>query len=90
MSGIGAAQKNNHGNLPLHYAAHYNAPLDVVKALYDAYPQAAMQKNNDANTPLDLAIADGASPNVVALLQGKNVPPGEDELLNEAQEKVDM
>lgn len=86
----GAAQKNNHGNLPLHYAAHYNAPLDVVKALYDAYPQAAMQKNNDANTPLDLAIADGASPNVVALLQGKNVPPGEDELLHEAQDKVDL
>lgn len=77
----GAAQKNNHGNLPLHYAAHYNAPLEVVEALYNAYPEGALQKNNDNNTPLDLAIADGASPNVVALLQGKSVPPSDEELL---------
>ncbi len=78
---LGAAQKNNHGNLPLHYAAHYNAPLEVVEALYNAYPEGALQKNNDNNTPLDLAIADGASPNVVALLQGKSVPPSDEELL---------
>jgi len=83
----GAAQKNNHGNLPLHYAAHYNAPLEVVEALYKAYPEGALQKNNDNNTPLDLAIADGASPNVVALLQGKAVPPGEDELLARNKER---
>lgn len=81
----GAAQKNNHGNLPLHYAAHYNAPLEVVEALYQAYPEGASQKNNDNNTPLDLAIADGASPNVVALLQGKSVPPTEDEVLEQAK-----
>ena len=81
----GAAQKNNHGNLPLHYAAHYNAPLEVVEALYQAYPEGASQKNNDNNTPLDLAIADGASPNVVALLQGKSVPPTDDEVLESAK-----
>lgn len=81
----GAAQKNNHGNLPLHYAAHYNAPLEVVEALYHAYPEGAAQKNNDNNTPLDLAIADGASPNVVALLQGKSVPPTDDEVLEQAK-----
>jgi ankyrin repeat protein len=85
----GAAQKNNHGNLPLHYAAHYNAPLEVVEALYLAYPQGAQQKNNDNNTPLDLAIADGASPNVVALLQGKSVPPTDDELLESAKNRCD-
>ena len=85
----GAAQKNNHGNLPLHYAAHYNAPLEVVEALYEAYPEAAMQKNNDQNTPLDLAIADGASPNVIALLQGKSVPPTEEEVLESAKSRVD-
>jgi predicted AAA+ superfamily ATPase len=83
----GAAQKNNHGNLPLHYAAHYNAPLEVVEALYNAYPEGATMKNNDNNTPLDLAIADGASPNVVALLQGKKVPPTEDELLEKAKRR---
>ena len=85
----GAAQKNNHGNLPLHYAAHYNAPLEVVEALYNAYPEGAHQKNNDANTPLDLAIADGASSNVIALLQGKNVPPSEDELFESAKARCD-
>eukprot|EP00980_Cylindrotheca_fusiformis_P003848 scaffold858_cov123-Cylindrotheca_fusiformis.AAC.24 len=85
----GAAQKNNHGNLPLHYAAHYNAPLEVVEALYNAYPEGATMKNNDNNTPLDLAIADGASPNVVALLQGKKVPPTEDELLEKAKRRCE-
>jgi len=85
----GAAQKNNHGNLPLHYAAHYNAPLEVVEALYNAYPAAAQQRNNDNNTPLDLAIADGASPNVVALLQGKSVPPTDDELLESAKNRCE-
>ncbi len=85
----GAAQKNNHGNLPLHYAAHYNAPLEVVEALYNAYPEGAHQKNNDSNTPLDLAIADGASPNVVALLQGKSVPPSDDEVFESAKARCD-
>ena len=85
----GAAQKNNHGNLPLHYAAHYNAPLEVVEALYNAYPEAAMQKNTDSNTPLDLAIADGASPNVVALLQGKKIPPTDEELLDSSKSRCD-
>jgi len=85
----GAAQKNNHGNLPLHYAAHYNAPLEVVEALYAAYPEGAHQKNNDSNTPLDLAIADGASPNVVALLQGKTVPPSDDEVFESAKSRCE-
>jgi ATPases of the AAA+ class len=85
----GAAQKNNHGNLPLHYAAHYNAPLEVVEALYRAYPDGAHQKNNDSNTPLDLAIADGASPNIVALLQGKTVPPSDDEVFDSAKARCE-
>uniref|UniRef100_A0A7S1C1C2 AAA+ ATPase domain-containing protein n=1 Tax=Corethron hystrix TaxID=216773 RepID=A0A7S1C1C2_9STRA len=85
----GAARKNNHGNLPLHYAAHYNAPIEVVQALYDAYPEGAQQVNNDNNTPLDLAIADGASPNVVSLLQGKPVPPSEDELYEVSKQRLE-
>jgi len=85
----GACQKNNHGNLPLHYAAHYNAPLEVVEALYHAFPDGANQTNNDNNTPLDLAIADGASPNVVALLQGKNVPPTDDEVLEGSKSRCE-
>ena len=46
-------------------------------------------KNNDNNTPLDLAIADGASPNVVALLQGKTVPPTDDEVLQGAKARCE-
>eukprot|EP00592_Proboscia_alata_P006464 CAMPEP_0194356456 /NCGR_PEP_ID=MMETSP0174-20130528/4106_1 /TAXON_ID=216777 /ORGANISM="Proboscia alata, Strain PI-D3" /LENGTH=718 /DNA_ID=CAMNT_0039126057 /DNA_START=77 /DNA_END=2233 /DNA_ORIENTATION=+ len=86
----GAAQKNNHGNLPLHYAAHYNAPLEVVEALYNAYPEGAYQKNNDSNTPLDLAIADGASPNVVALLQGRSVPPTDEEQMSQSKNRCEQ
>ncbi len=85
----GAAQRNNHGNLPLHYAAHYNAPMEVVEALYRAYPEASHQKNNDSNTPLDLAIADGAAPNVVALLQGKAVPPNDEEIYQGAKSRYE-
>jgi len=85
----GASCKNNHGNLPLHYAAHYHAPLEVVEALYKAYPEAAHQKNNDSNTPLDLAIADGASPKVVALLQGEDVPPTDEELYESSRSRVE-
>ena len=85
----GAAQRNNHGNLPLHYAAHYNAPIEVVEALYHAYPEAARQKNNDSNTPLDLAVADGASNNVVALLQGKSVPPNDEEIYEGARSRCE-
>jgi len=85
----GAAQKNNHGNLPLHYAAHYNAPIEVVESLYHAYPEAARQKNNDSNTPLDLAVADGASNNVVALLQGKSVPPNDEEIFEGAKSRCE-
>ena len=61
----------------------------MVEALYNAYPKGAHQKNNDSNTRLDLAIADGASLNVVALLQGKSVPPSDDEMFESAKARCD-
>ena len=60
-----------------------------MEALYNAYPEGANQKNNDNNTPLDLAIADGASPNVVAMLQGKTVPANEDEVSEKAKRRCE-
>jgi len=60
-----------------------------VEALYATYPEGAHRKNNDGNTPLDLAIADGASTNVVALLQGKSVPPSENEVLDSSKSRCD-
>jgi SpoVK/Ycf46/Vps4 family AAA+-type ATPase len=38
---------------------------------------------------LDLAIADGASPNIVALLQGKTVPPSDDEVFESAKARCE-
>ena len=63
--------------------------MEVVEALYHAYPEAARQKNNDSNTPLNLAIADGAASNVVALLQGKPVPPSDEEIFNSAKSRYE-
>ena len=35
-----------YGNLPLHSAAENQASAEVVRALLDAYPEAAKEKNN--------------------------------------------
>jgi len=64
-------------------------PIEVVQALYDAFPEGSQQVNNDKNTPLDLAIANGASPNVVSLLQGKPVPPCKDELFKSSKNRLE-
>merc|ERR1719478_681688 len=92
LSRLEAQVKNDRGNLPLHTAASFRAPLEVAEALLEAYPEAASITNNYGNLalhftawkkgPLDLAIADGASPNVVALLQGKTSPPSDDEVFD--------
>ena len=41
--------------LPLHYAARFKAPVEVVRALLDAYPQGAETMNNEGRLPLHLA-----------------------------------
>ena len=51
--------------------------------------EAARHKNNDSNTSLDLAVADGASNNVVALLQGKSVPPNDEEIFEGAKSRCE-
>ena len=48
--------------------------LELVEAMYHAYPRAGPhQKNNGVHTLLDLALADGTSSTVVVLQQGKSV-----------------
>ena len=44
--------KNDRGNLPLHTAASFRAPLEVSEALLEAYPEAASITNNYGNLAL--------------------------------------
>lgn len=44
--------KNNRGNLPLHSAASFRAPLEVAEALLEAHPEAASMTNNYGNLAL--------------------------------------
>jgi ankyrin repeat protein len=44
--------KNDRGNLPLHSAASFRAPLEVTEALLEAYPEAASLTNNYGNLAL--------------------------------------
>lgn len=47
-----ARKKNDRGNLPLHSAASFRAPLEVVDALLEVYPDAASLTNNYGNLAL--------------------------------------
>jgi ankyrin repeat protein len=47
-----ARVKNDRGNLPLHSAASFRAPLEVAEALLAAYPEAASITNNYGNLAL--------------------------------------
>ena len=47
-----AQVKNDRGNLPLHSAASFRAPLEVAEALLEAYPEAASMTNNYGNLAL--------------------------------------
>ncbi|KAL7578977.1 hypothetical protein ACA910_019024 [Epithemia clementina (nom. ined.)] len=47
-----AQVKNDRGNLPLHSAASFRAPVEVIEALLEAYPEAASLTNNYGNLAL--------------------------------------
>jgi ankyrin repeat protein len=87
---MGASVSNDsNGDLPLHCASSHNCPLKVIEALYNAYPDGAHQKNNDSKTPLDLAVENGASPEVVAFLQDKGIPSSKEESSSVTVKAVD-
>eukprot|EP00522_Entomoneis_paludosa_P008967 CAMPEP_0172454348 /NCGR_PEP_ID=MMETSP1065-20121228/11370_1 /TAXON_ID=265537 /ORGANISM="Amphiprora paludosa, Strain CCMP125" /LENGTH=568 /DNA_ID=CAMNT_0013206665 /DNA_START=56 /DNA_END=1762 /DNA_ORIENTATION=+ len=44
--------KNDRGNLPLHSAASFRAPVEVIESLLEAYPEAASLTNNYGNLAL--------------------------------------
>lgn len=43
------------GNYPLHIAANYGAPFNIVRKLYKIYPKALEMRNFHAESPLDIA-----------------------------------
>ena len=67
-----AAVRDEQGRLPLHVAAWHGAPLDVVRALLTAHPEAAAvaAEGSEGWLPLHIALQAKASPAVVAALLG--------------------
>jgi len=60
------------GQTTLHYACKFQAPLYIVKALYQALPQAVHHIDGRKNYPLHIACAYGCSPSVIKFLIDQN------------------
>ena len=65
---VRASERDFVGWLPLHWAAFKGAPLEVVRALLDAYPQGAQTTSSRGWLPLHLAASKGAPLEVVQAL----------------------
>lgn len=48
------------GNLPLHLAVAYNAPFEIVEAVYTVYPSAALMADGDGHLPASYCDKDNA------------------------------
>lgn len=64
----GASQPNSTGNLPIHQAAMWQAPLESVHLLLSRYPEGATVRNQYGSLPLHMAASNQANPDVVRLL----------------------
>eukprot|EP00980_Cylindrotheca_fusiformis_P003681 scaffold818_cov136-Cylindrotheca_fusiformis.AAC.47 len=64
---------NNTDNLPLHWAAKFEAPLPIVQVVYRSHPGALEAVNNKSETPLELAIKRlGEKHPTVVMFQGED------------------
>eukprot|EP00873_Tetraselmis_striata_P038635 jgi/Tetstr1/458899/TSEL_000366.t1 len=63
-----AAEKDGNGDLPLHWAAATQAPVEVAEALLAAHQAGAKEKNSDGNLPLHSAVQNKAPVEVVEAL----------------------
>ena len=68
----------------MHWAAQLRAPLEVVRALLDAYPQGAQTMATSGMLPLHIATASGAPLEVIRLLLNA-YPQGAQTLTNDRQ-----
>lgn len=63
-----ASQANATGNLSLHQAAMWQAPVESVEILLARYPEGATVRNQYGSLPLHMAASNQATPEVVRLL----------------------
>ena len=70
-----ASRANERGNLPLHAAASFQAPVEAIDALIRANPSAPMTPNAIGNLPIHHACMWQAPPETVELLLARH-PPG--------------
>ena len=65
---MGASVPNAVGNLPLHQAAMWQAPIDTVELLLVHHPEGASARNQYGSLPLHMAASNAATTEVVKLL----------------------
>lgn len=68
----GAHTETIRGNMPLHEACKYGAPLEVIEILISYCTRALRHKNKRGKTPLDQARAAKAGDEVIAVLEGRD------------------
>jgi len=64
----GASQPNGVGNLPIHQAAMWQAPVETVELLLSRHPEGATVRNQYGSLPLHMAASNRATPEVVKML----------------------
>lgn len=69
---LGRFRPESVGNLLLHEACHFNPPVDVIKTLIEAHPEAITTPGHGGLLPLHIACCSGASSEVVAALLAEN------------------
>lgn len=72
LADTGAAELSDRGGmLPMHYACAYGSSAEVLKVLYEAYPDSLRTKDNKGKTPMHLTMVNAhrdASPAVLRFL----------------------
>ena len=72
LADTGAAELADRGGmLPMHYACAYGSSAEVLKVLYEAYPESLRTKDNKGKTPMHLTMVNAhrdSSPEVLQFL----------------------
>ena len=66
------SQKDEIGRLPLHVACANNAPLSIVKALIDAFPDGCTLKDYNGHTALTYVNGQGSGNNNNTIMNSEN------------------
>jgi ATPase family associated with various cellular activities (AAA)/Ankyrin repeats (3 copies) len=64
----GASQPNAAGNLPIHQAAMWQAPVETIELLCARYPEGTTVRNQYGSLPLHMAASNQASQEVIRVL----------------------